>query len=78
MKKILITVIIILGLIAFFYPKNKFFSCGGITCQQEDYDKSQKEQENTLCLGFKKAPSVTPTESDAKGCYGIFINKTYF
>jgi hypothetical protein len=78
MKKIIITAIIILVVIVFFYPKDKYFSCGGIVCFQEAYDKSKKEEENTICLGIKKAPSAVFTETDAKGCYGIFINKSYF
>ncbi len=78
MKKIFIVLVIILSLIIFFYPKNKFFGCGGIVCLKEEYDKTKQEEENVFCLGFKKEPSVTYTETDAKGCYGIFINKNYF
>lgn len=77
MRKILIVIIIILAIIAFFYPKDKYFSCGGIVCTKEAGEKTIKEEENTFCLGFKKVPSKIYTESDAFGCYGIFINKGY-
>lgn len=80
MKKIFISIIVILAIIAFFYPKDEYFSCGGVVCLPEAPSINARGwlEKDTQCLGFKKASSQTYTETNAMGCYGIFFNKSYF
>lgn len=77
-KKLIIGIIIISAFIFFFYPKDKYFSCGAIVCNKEEYDEMKIKKENTICLGFKKKASIITTEVDSLGCYGIFINTSNF
>lgn len=77
-KKLIIGIIIISAFVFFFYPKDKHFGCGAIVCTKEAYDEVKIREKNTICLGLKKQASIILTETDSLGCYGIFINTSYF
>ncbi len=72
MNKMLLVIIIILAIIAFFYPKEKFFGCGAV-CLEGEMGKVTEEAKNTICIGFEE--KIPVNDATGKRCYGIFIRK---
>ncbi|OHA89656.1 MAG: hypothetical protein A2832_01215 [Candidatus Zambryskibacteria bacterium RIFCSPHIGHO2_01_FULL_44_22b] len=71
-KSLIILLLLVLGLIVFFWPKQKIFGCGAV-CTYEGFEKTREEIAKYRCVGFEDEPFVS--DATIKVCYGIFIER---